>query len=274
MRERIRTSFVLFVLIVPVIWFGDVLLLPFLSLFDLCIGLLAVLGAFELDRLFAKQAGVPRLARVLSIAAAGGLFAVLFLEELGFVAFRTLLLSIVSFFLLQSAIMVFVDSYKASHLGNQFVVVLYPALGFAALSSAYRLGLEAILYLALVAMATDTAAYFFGIRFGKHKMIPSVSPKKSFEGAIAGLVFGGGFAALFAILTGMEPQFGVLGWIALSLGLSAVSQIGDLVASKIKRSYDVKDFSNLFPGHGGVLDRFDSIIYAAMVFAIVVRLFP
>jgi phosphatidate cytidylyltransferase len=272
MRQRIRTSLVLMVLIVPVLWFGDVLLFPFLSLFDLFFGVLAMMGAWELDRLFAKQSGTPRFARILSIAAAGGLFAVLFLEELGVVAFRTLLLSIASFFVVQSAIMVFVDSYKASHLGHQFVIVLYPALGFAAVSSAYRLGLEAILYLVLVAMATDTAAYFFGVRFGKHKMIPAVSPKKSFEGAIAGLVFGGGFAALFAILTGMDPQFGVFGWIVLSLGLSAVSQLGDLVASKIKRSYDVKDFSNLFPGHGGVLDRFDSIIYAAMVFAIVLRL--
>lgn len=272
MRERIRTSIVLVVLIVPIIWFGNVKLLPFLTLFDLFFGCLAMLGAWELDRLFAKDGGTPKAARWISIGAAGGLFAVLFLEELGIVAFRTLLLSIATFFVVQSAIMVFHDKYKAKDLSNQFLIVFYPALGFAALSSAYRLGLPAIIYLVLVAMATDTAAYFFGIRFGKHKMIPSVSPKKSFEGAIAGLIFGGGFAALFAILTDMAPHYDVIGWLILSFALSAVSQLGDLVASKIKRSFEVKDFSSLFPGHGGVLDRFDSIIYAAMVFAIVLRM--
>lgn len=273
MRERIRTSLVLAVLIVPVIWFGNVRLLSFLTLFDLFIGGLAMLGAWELDRLFAKEGGAPRLARWLSIGAAGGLFAVLFLEEQGIVAFRTLLLSIATFFVVQSAIMVFSHRYKASDLSNQFLIVLYPGLGFAALSSAYRLGLSAIVYLVLVAMATDTAAYFFGVRFGKHKLIPAVSPKKSIEGAVAGLVFGGGTAALFAILTDMAPHYGIVGWIILSFALSAISQIGDLVASKIKRSFGVKDFSNLFPGHGGVLDRFDSIIYAAMVFAIILRFF-
>lgn len=272
MRQRILTSLVMALVIIPLFWFGDVAVFPFLTLFDLFLGLLTIIGAFELDRLFAKKGGAPLVARLGSVIASLGLFVVLFLEAQELVAFRTLLLSVALFFVVQSTIMVFADSYKAQDLGNQFVVVLYPALGFAALSQAYRTGWEVLIYLVLVAMATDTAAYFFGIRFGKHKLIPSVSPKKSVEGAMAGLLFGGGFSAVFAILSGMEPHLGILGWILLSFLMSAISQIGDLVASKLKRSFEVKDFSNLFPGHGGVLDRFDSIIFAAMVLSIVLRI--
>lgn len=142
-------------------------------------------------------------------------------------------------------------------------------------------GGRSIAYLFTVSMITDTAAFLFGIKFGKHKLAPTISPKKSVEGAIAGLIFGTIFGViavfLFQIVSFTEEatlgtKFIVVGIVTLvSLILSATVQIGDLVCSKLKRSYDIKDFGSIFPGHGGVLDRFDSFIFAGAAFYVLVQ---
>lgn len=114
---------------------------------------------------------------------------------------------------------------------------------------------------------TDTFAYFCGRLFGKHKLIPAVSPKKTVEGAIGGAVF----CALTAFVYGLVvnacfdvvPNYPVL--ILSGLLISVVSQIGDLAMSAIKRQYDLKDFGKILPGHGGILDRFDSSIAVTVV---------
>jgi phosphatidate cytidylyltransferase len=115
-----------------------------------------------------------------------------------------------------------------------------------------------ILGIVLLVWANDTMAYFTGSLFGKHKMFPSVSPKKSWEG------FFGGF--IFAMVTGWVlsnffHQFGTAGWIAAGAIVSIFGTLGDLVESMIKRSVGVKDSGSLMPGHGGFLDRFDAFIF-------------
>ena len=120
-------------------------------------------------------------------------------------------------------------------------------------------------------MSTDIFAYEFGIRLGKHKLCPHISPKKSIEGSLFGLLFAviiGTTVAYFA-KTYEAFNINIFLFIPISLGLSIVSQIGDLVASKLKRTYDIKDYSNLFPGHGGVLDRFDSVIFVISTISII-----
>ncbi len=118
------------------------------------------------------------------------------------------------------------------------------------------------------AWGSDTSAYCTGMLIGKHKILPKLSPKKSLEGCIGGVVG----AALLGLLYGTiikdqitgiaNPQFAF----AIICGASSViSQIGDLAASAIKRNHDVKDYGNLIPGHGGILDRFDSIIFVAPI---------
>lgn len=126
------------------------------------------------------------------------------------------------------------------------------------------------------AWVTDTFAYFCGRLFGKHKLIPSVSPKKTVEGAIGGAVF----CALTAVLYGViiNACFDATpNYVALILGglaIAVVSQIGDLIMSAIKRQYDVKDFGKMLPGHGGLLDRFDSSIAVALLVMIINSYFP
>ena len=120
------------------------------------------------------------------------------------------------------------------------------------------------------AWITDTFAYFTGMLFGKHKLIPNVSPKKTVEGAIGGAVFCMIFFVGYgAIVNSLTPYNISLGLIALAGILSAlVSMIGDLSMSVIKRTYGIKDYGKIFPGHGGVLDRFDSILAVAIVIAL------
>ncbi|MBE7048100.1 MAG: phosphatidate cytidylyltransferase [Ruminococcaceae bacterium] len=119
----------------------------------------------------------------------------------------------------------------------------------------------------LGAWMPDTFAYFIGCRFGKHKLIPGVSPNKTIEGA-AGAVFGSivTFTLYGFILTyGFHLQVCYPALIGLSLLCSIVAQFGDLTASVIKREYNMKDFGNLIPGHGGILDRVDSLLFIAPV---------
>ena len=119
----------------------------------------------------------------------------------------------------------------------------------------------------IAAFGCDTGAYFAGITFGKHKLIPTLSPKKTIEGSIGGIVT----ATVLALLYGLwlQRSFTMDGVnILLLCGLtgffgSFLAQIGDLAASAMKRLTGIKDFGKLIPGHGGVLDRFDSVILTA-----------
>ncbi len=119
----------------------------------------------------------------------------------------------------------------------------------------------------LGAWSTDTFAYFIGINFGKHKLIPTISPKKTIEGALGGVIGCGLSFMFFGYIIHVIGNYNVYYINLLVLGLicSIVSQIGDLAASSIKRTYGVKDFGSIMPGHGGILDRFDSVIFVAPV---------
>ena len=108
--------------------------------------------------------------------------------------------------------------------------------------------------------------------FGKHKLIPDVSPKKTVEGSIGGIVF----CALGYIIYGLlvskffEVEMNIIALAVFGVLVSVISQVGDLAASLIKREYGVKDYGRLFPGHGGVLDRFDSVIAVASALMVLV----
>ena len=122
------------------------------------------------------------------------------------------------------------------------------------------------LYLALfVTFGSDTAAYFIGKAIGRHKLAPQISPGKTWEGAIAG-VFGAAIVSfLFTLNTPLQLPLSY--WQAILLGVlvSVFGQFGDLAESLLKRNFGVKDSGNLMPGHGGLLDRMDSVLFAGVV---------
>ena len=132
-----------------------------------------------------------------------------------------------------------------------------------------------VFFVLLCSFLTDTFAYFVGRKFGKHKMAPVISPKKSVEGAIGGLVLSVAFnVAVFAGVKhwafGGTSAISFVFVIVMSVLLSGISMLGDLTASLLKRNYSIKDFGKIMPGHGGVMDRFDSMIFVtpALVAAI------
>lgn len=121
-----------------------------------------------------------------------------------------------------------------------------------------------IWYLAISAWETDTFAYLVGIKFGKHKLTP-ISPKKSIEGSIGGIVGSTLIAIIYTYFINKICNAGIsyLEITGIAVVLSVLSQIGDLAASSIKRYVDIKDFGKIIPGHGGMLDRIDSILFIA-----------
>jgi len=128
----------------------------------------------------------------------------------------------------------------------------------------------------VIAFATDGGAYFAGNAFGKHKLIEKISPKKTIEGSLGGFL-----AALVAILVFclvmiivFDAEYSLAAVLIYSVVGSAITQIGDLIFSLIKREYNKKDFGNLLPGHGGILDRFDSLIVLAPFVATMVLWLP
>lgn len=194
--------------------------------------------------------------------------------------------------LLFSLLVVYRD-FDGSDIGKALTIMLYPGVGFAGLTCLRAVGLRFILYMFIITILTDVFAYLIGSKIGKHKMCPHISPKKSWEGSIGGTLVATIFGTLFAVFYG-KIFGGVFGpeaaktllhdcpfitnnlvnylnnleivflLFALTLFTSICSQLGDLVASKLKRTYQIKDYGDLFPGHGGVLDRFDSALFAAM----------
>ena len=152
----------------------------------------------------------------------------------------------------------------------------------------YAVGLILFIFVLLSTMLTDIAAYQFGIKFGKHKLCPSISPKKSIEGSIAGTIAGALGGTLFMVILQftLSKEYAnaiklfkidniylyALAIFGVALLLIIAGQLGDLIASKIKREYNIKDYGKIFPGHGGVLDRFDSSIYSFLVFIIILMI--
>ncbi len=132
-----------------------------------------------------------------------------------------------------------------------------------------------LLYLLLIATMTDTFAMLIGCLIGKHKLIPDVSPKKSVEGSIAGSLLGTIIASIYYFNI-ISNEINIVLLILMTLALSILGQLGDLFFSKIKRENDIKDFSNLMPGHGGILDRFDSmtfILYGYIIIIVILKMF-
>lgn len=123
--------------------------------------------------------------------------------------------------------------------------------------------LNIFIYILIATFATDTFAYLGGNMFGKHKLIERISPNKTVEGAIIGFIFSVILSLLYARFY-VNLDFNII--LLTSLSIPIVSQIGDLTFSMIKRTYKIKDFGYILPGHGGILDRIDSILFSLLVF--------
>ena len=138
-------------------------------------------------------------------------------------------------------------------------------------------GLYKLMLVFIVSWVCDSMAYVVGSLIGKHKLIPEISPKKTIEGAIGGVVSAIIAYMLFGLILDLAVPNMKVNYIVLAvfgLVLSVVSQLGDLIASLIKREHNVKDYGKLLPGHGGIMDRFDSIMAVSTILLILSIVFP
>lgn len=151
--------------------------------------------------------------------------------------------------------------------------IIMPYLLASAMRILHLHGALALLLPFIAAWCSDTMALVFGLLFGKHKLIPKVSPKKTVEGAFGGLVGGALGMVIFGAIASQffkaEPQYLLL--ICAGVVGSVAGQVGDLSLSLIKRNVGIKDYGNIMPGHGGVLDRFDSVLFTAPLFEILLH---
>ena len=143
--------------------------------------------------------------------------------------------------------------------------LLFLGISMSLLILVRSINLNLLIFLLLIPMATDIFAYVTGMLIGKHKLLEEISPKKTIEGMVGGTLMGVFIGAMFHH-TVIDPTFSKIEILLIGTFLSLLGQYGDLVFSAIKRYFGKKDFSNLMPGHGGILDRLDSIIFVLLGF--------
>lgn len=160
-------------------------------------------------------------------------------------------------------------------MATYFSLIYAPVmLSFIFLTRQLEYGVYLVWMIFISSWISDTCAYLVGVLIGKHKLVPQLSPKKTIEGSIGGILGSALVGALFGFLlldkTLGGNRFGVMLFVIGAIG-SVISQVGDLAASAIKRNHEIKDYGSLIPGHGGIMDRFDSVIFTApMVYFLVI----
>ena len=148
-------------------------------------------------------------------------------------------------------------------LGLLYVSIFF---GYIVLVNQKEYGYYLLWLIFLSSWLCDTGAYFTGRFFGKHKLSPKVSPNKTIEGSIGGLILSCLACGIFGmIIRNYDVSIALYNFFLIGLICGVLCQFGDLIASSIKRYIGIKDYSNLIPGHGGILDRFDSILFAAPI---------
>ena len=268
MRQRIITGAFILVVLAILIYFGEGNLEYLFSGF--CV-MLAGLAAYEftnMSRNNQKKRWFDYISVLTTIAFAT--MSVIYFNRILFYIY--VFIFIIGLLLLYTILFIFIKEFDRADFGNQLLTVFYTSLGFIGFAYLRKIDMNLIIYLFLVSMITDVFAYLIGIKFGKHRLAEHISPKKSIEGAIGGLVFGAVIATLFAYYVHVF-DFNFVLILLLSMVLSCISQIGDLIASKFKREAGIKDYSNILPGHGGILDRFDSSMFAAIFLMLAVIIF-
>lgn len=250
--KRIVSGLILFFIVAIILIFGNN------TIVNVAVSLVALLAINEYYNSFNGKNNVDRwIGNILAILLA-------FIDKIP-IQLTTLILpiTIALFFLkvITTEMKTNFGDIAISAFGIFYIIVF---IAFIPLIYSLENGKFLIWYLAFAAWGTDTFAYMIGCKFGKHKLTP-VSPKKSIEGSIGGVL---GAVIFSLIYTYFINRFGnmeisYLAITGISIALSVLAQIGDLSASSIKRYAGIKDFGNLIPGHGGMLDRIDSILFIA-----------
>ncbi len=256
-RTRLLSGIILVAIALVVILTGGYLLLAVMAT-------VSAIGLYELYRVFNIHKSILMIVGILCTAIYYGI-AFVFANEFNYMVL------FLAFLLVLLAIYVFsYPKYKADQIMAAFFGVFYVSvmLSHVMLTRLLPSGQYIVWLIFLCSWGSDTCAYCVGMLFGKHKMSPVLSPKKSVEGAVGGVVGAALLTALYTYIFRTQMDLTTTEILILAVGAmlgALISMVGDLAASAIKRNYDIKDYGNLIPGHGGILDRFDSVIVTAPI---------
>ncbi|MBQ7600122.1 MAG: phosphatidate cytidylyltransferase [Clostridia bacterium] len=256
MLKRIITGLVLIiVLFVPLCIFSGTPAYP------IVVSLLGGIAVFEITRCTGLHRNIPVLCASVLFMLSEGLCS-------WFVPEQHRLIVMFTIFTVYLLFMLFVLVFSKGKIdfsvfASQFFGVFYVTLGFTCIVMIRLLNDHIYLPVLIGPMVTDISAYFVGKFLGRHKLIPEISPKKTVEGSVGAIIITVIAFGIYGAVTGEPAGLPVPGFVVMGIAgaiVSVVSQVGDLVMSAMKRKFGIKDFGNIFPGHGGLMDRVDSII--------------
>lgn len=249
MRQRIITGIILIATLLPTVFYGG-------WLFNLVIAFLCTIGTIEILRMAnINQKSAP------SIITYIGLLSIIFYDQITTIIPGNLSQAIFPLLSIMVLLMstVIIDEYNFTKAGISVLAMFYLGLGGYAAIRIRAADLALLGFIMLVVFTTDMGAYFIGSKIGKRKLVPKISPNKTIEGAAGGIFSALILAAIYLTFFSFNYSYFIM--LAIALILSVAGQFGDLIASRLKRHFNVKDAGTIFPGHGGVLDRFDSVLF-------------
>ena len=250
MRERVISAICALIIVIPLIILGG-------YAYYIGVSILSIIGYFEILEVREKEKKINRVVKGLVLISYLCIVMSSFLGKTTFsIDYRFILLDI---FMCMLPLITFTKKdYDAEDALMLLAITLFLGISFNYLITIRDMDILYLVYALLVTIMSDTFAHFFGTKIGKYKLAPNISPNKTIEGMIGGVAFGTFIGSMF-FLTFINNDINSFFIVAMSLALSLVAEFGDLVFSAIKRRYGVKDYGNIMPGHGGVLDRLDSV---------------
>lgn len=259
MKKRIISAIIALMIFIPVTIIGG-------NIFRIVFYLLTLLGLREFIKIRENTKKYPDFIRLISYFSITFLyFANIVYNDFNFVINYKILSGL--FLIILIPVVLYHDE-KVYNVKDAFYLlggILFLGISMS-LFSLYRMfDIKIFIFLFLITMITDTYAYITGSLIGRNKLLKEISPNKTLEGTIGGSAVATFICTMF-YLTSIDPNAQIFKVVIIVLFLSIMGQFGDLFFSAIKRTYGVKDFSNIMPGHGGVLDRLDSIIFVMLTF--------
>ena len=266
MKTRIISAVVLILVFLPFLFIGG---LPF----TVFVSILSVLGLHELLKVRESRKEFPFLLKIFAylLTVYFCLYNTSSIEFSNYIDYR--LIAFIIFLFLSP--MVFINDTKRYNLNDALFLVgsvLFVGFSFNLIIITRNYDIIYIIYLLIITTITDTFALITGKMVGEHSLCSKISPNKTIEGLVGG-VFMGTFVASAYYNTVINPHISLVMVIMITFVLCMVGQLGDLIFSSIKRYYGVKDFSELIPEHGGILDRFDSLVFVILAYVIIHSVF-
>lgn len=229
--------------------------------------IISMIGLTELYRVFEIRDKAPGICGYLFAAA---YYALIYVKPILPAETDWFMLLFMAFLICMMAVLVFsFPKYRTEQILAAFFGVFYVAVMLSYIYQTRILpgGVFTVWLVFICSWGCDTCAYCVGMLIGKHKLAPKLSPKKSVEGGIGGIAGAALLGILYALAINKWGNAGadIISYAIIGAAGGAISQVGDLAASAIKRNHNIKDYGKLIPGHGGILDRFDSVIFTAPI---------